>query len=209
MKGLDLRPWRRLLAAWLPAVVLAAAAAVLFVWQTSESGGARTRIGRQISELESELERLQRVEEAALSDRLRVAELDGQFALLYHDVFGSLEDRLTGIMRAVGSATANAGLRPSSYAYAASDDRETGFIRFNIRFSVEGEYRQIREMLADLQSSGEFLVVDNLSLSGDTEPVTRLLQMSVSISTFLAEADDEQLRRLTGGLAPVAGRDDG
>lgn len=209
MRGVDLRPWRRLLPVWLPTVIVTLAAAVLLVWQTSESGGAQSRVRRQISELEGELERLRRVEEAARTDRQRVEQLDEQFAVLYHDVFGSLEERLTGIMRAVGSATANAGLRPSSYAYAASDDRATGFIRFSVRFSVEGEYRQIRQMLADLQSSPEFLVVDNLSLSGDEEPVTRLLSISVSISTFLAEADEEQLRRLIGEVAPAPGVGDG
>jgi hypothetical protein len=209
VKGLDLRPWRRLLPIWLPTVAVTIAAAVLFVWQTSESGGARTRIRRQIADLEAKLDSLQRIGEAASGDRQRVGELDGQFEMLYHDVFGSLDERLTGIMREVGAATSGAGLRPSSYAYSARDDRDTGFIRFTIRFSVEGEYRQIRQMLAELQSSSEFLVVDNLSLSGDEEPVTRLLQMSVSISTFLAEADEQQLRRLTGSIGGSTEGDDG
>jgi Tfp pilus assembly protein PilO len=78
-----------------------------------------------------------------------------------------------------------------------------------VKFSVEGEYGQIRQMLAELQASPEFLVVQNLSLSGDENPVSRDLSMTVSIATYLAEADAQQLRRLTGGIADPAGGDDG
>lgn len=209
MKTVDLRPWKRLLPVWLPAVIVAVAAAAVFLWQTSEAGGARSRVTRQVTDLEDELRRLRAVREAAGSDLDRVAELDQQFEFLFDQVFGSLEERLTAIMRAVGSATSNAGLRPSTYSYSATEDHSHGFIRFSIRFSVDGEYRQIRQMLAELQASPEFLVVDNLSLSGEEEPVTRLLQMSVSLSTFLAEADADQLRRLTGAIARPVERNDG
>ena len=109
----------------------------------------------------------------------------------------------------MGSATRNAGLLPDSYSYTASEDRATGFVRFGIQFSVEGEYLQIRRMLAELQSSPEFLIVERLSLVGDEDPVSRDLKMTVAIATFLAEADEQQLRRLTGGISEAAEVDGG
>jgi len=205
----DLRPWKRLAAVWLPAVMVCVAAAALYVWQTSESGGRRAQVRSQIEGLEAELARLDDLLKATSSDRDRVAELERQFSLLYADVFGDLNDRLTDILRAVGSATRNAGLLPDSFNYSANDDRGTGFIRFGVQYSVVGEYRQIRQMLAELQVSPEFLVVENLSLSGDEDPVSRELSMTVSVATYLAEADAQQLRRLTGGIAGPAGGDDG
>ena len=205
----DLRPWKRLVAVWLPAVMVCIAAAALYAWQTSESGGRRAQVRGQIDELEGELTRLDGLRTATMADRERVAELERQFSLLYADVFGDLNDRLTNILRAVGSATRNAGLLPDSFAYSADEERGTGFIRFGVRFSVEGEYGQIRQMLAELQASPEFLVVQNLSLSGDEDPVSRDLGMTVSIATYLAEADEEQLRRLTGGIKGAAGGEDG
>ena len=132
-----------------------------------------------------------------------------QFDRLYNEVFGDLDQRLTRILRAVGTATREAGILPSSFNYTAADDQGTGFIRFGIRFSVDAEYNQIRRMLAALQSSPEFLVVTNLSLTGDEDPVSRELAISVNISTFLAEADAGQLRRLTGGIARAAEISDG
>ena len=206
---LDLRPWRRLLAVWLPAVVLCALTAGAYIWQTSESGGRRAQIRNQIEELEQKIARLERIQLATASDRETVEEIHRQFDILYNDVFGDLDQRLTRILRAVGSATREAGMLPSSFNYTAADDRETGFIRFGVRFSVDAEYIQIRRMLAALQSSPEFLVVENLNLSGDEDPVTRELAISVSIATFLAEADAGQLRRLTGGISGASETTDG
>jgi len=205
----DLRPWKRLLPVWLPAVVLCVVAAGLFAWQTSESGGRRSQVRDRAAELEAALSRLEGLQKATGTDRERVEEIEGQFAVLYGGVFGDLEDRLTGILRAVGSATHSAGLLPEAYSYSAKEDRKTGFIRFGIQFQVEGEYSQIRRMLAELQSSPEFLVVEGLSLSGDDDIVSRELRIAVSLATFLAEADEIQLRRLTSGFGSASEGDDG
>ena len=206
---IDLLPWRRLLAVWLPAVVLCAVTASFYVWQTSESGGRRAQIRNQIEDLEQEIARLVRLQQAAASDRETLVEIDRQFGLLHSDVFGDLDERLTTILRAVGSATRESGLLPSTFTYSAKDDQTTGFIRFGIRFSVAAEYGQIRQMLAALQSSPEFLVVENLNLSGDEDPVSRELNISVNIATFLAKVDEGQLRRLTGGISNIAETTDG
>lgn len=205
----DFRPWRRLVAVWLPAVILCVAATFLYAWQTSDSGGRRASVRDEILRLDAELDRLNGLQEATTGDRMRVAELEQQFSQLYGEVFGNLDERLTGILRAVGSATKNAGLLPDSYSYSASEDKATGFIRFSIGFSVRGGYLEIRQMLAELQASPEFLVVETLSLSGDADPVSRELDMSVRIATFLSEADQEQLRRLTGGISRVSESDNG
>jgi hypothetical protein len=201
----DFRPWQRLLAVWLPAIALCAVAAGFYVWQTSESGGRRAQVRDRVQALEAGLEQLESLRLAAGGDRARVAEIQQQFTTLHEEVFGSLEERLTDIMRAVGSATRNAGLLPGSYGYSAADDRNSGFIRFGIQFSVRGQYGQIRRMLTELQSSPEFLIVEGLSLSGDEAPVTQELSISVRIVTFLVDADPQYLRRLTGGIDGVGG----
>jgi Tfp pilus assembly protein PilO len=206
---IDVRPWRRLLAVWLPAVVLCLVTAAVYVWQTSESGGRRAQIQNEIEELEKELARLERMQQVASSDREAVAEINRQFDLLYNDTFGNLEERLTKILREVGLATREAGLLPSTFNYSAKEYKDTVYIRFGVRFAVQAEYRQIREMLAALQASPEFLVVENLNLTGDEDPINRELALSVNIATFLAEADEAQLRRLTGGISKTAESTDG
>ena len=206
---IDIRPWQRLLPIWLPAVALCIGAAALYVWQTSESGGRRAQVQDRVANLEAELARLENLMKAAGGDREWVADIDAQFTNLHENVFGTLDGRLTDILRAVGSATRDAGLLPGTYSYDASLDRDTGFIRFSIQFSVEGEYRQIRKMLAELQASQEFLVVEGLSLTGNDDPISQKLRIAVRIATFLVEADPQQLKRLTGGVADAAGGNDG
>jgi Tfp pilus assembly protein PilO len=205
----DLRPWQRLLPIWLPAVALCLGALLLYVWQTSESGDRRAQVQDRVVDLEAELARLEDLMQATGGDRKWVAEIEKEFTILHEEVFGTLDGRLTDILRAVGSATRDAGLLPGSYSYSASVDKDTGFIRFGIQFSVEGEYRRIRQMLAELQSSPEFLVVEGLSLTGDEDPISQKLKISVRIATFLVEADPQQLRRLTGGVTEAAGSNDG
>ena len=205
----DVRPWQRLLAVWLPALVVCVAATGLYIWQTSETGGNRARIRDGVTVLEAELDHLDSLHEITARDRESVAEVEQQLTVLYDEIFAGLEERLTRILRAVGSATRNAGLLPASYSYSAKEDRKTGYIRFGVQFSVEGEYLQVRQMLAELQSSPEMLIVEGLGLAGDEEAVSRNLRISVSIATFLSEADEEQLRRLTGGFARTSGEGDG
>lgn len=205
----DLRPWRRLLPVWLPAVVLCLGAAVLYAWQTSESGGRRAQVRDRVLDLEAELARVEGLMRATGGDREWVEETERQFTTLHSEVFGTLDGRLTDILRAVGSATRNAGLLPGSYSYSAAEDAKTGFVRFSIQFGVEGKYGQIRQMLAELQSSPEFLLVEGLSLSGDEDPIAQELKISVRIATFLVDADPEQLRRLTGGISGAAEESDG
>ncbi|MEJ2581749.1 MAG: GspMb/PilO family protein [Acidobacteriota bacterium] len=206
---IDIRPWRRLLAIWLPAVLLCVVAAIFYVWQTSESGGRRAQVRNQIEELEGEIARLEKIEAAAESDRQDVEEINRQFDRLYHEVYGDLDERLTRILRAVGSATREAGLLPGTFTYTAKEDQKTGFIRFGIRFGVDAEYPQIRQMLAALQSSAEFLVIEDLNLAGDEDSLSRDLKIQVNIATFLAEADKGRLRQLTGGISAAAETSDG
>ncbi len=131
----DLRPWRRLLAVWLPAIVLCRGTGVLRladlgVRRAADPGPGprpRTRGGARAARGPSR---------ATGGDRARVAEPERQFATLHDEVFGSLDERMTDILRAVGSATRNAGLLPGSYSYTATKDSKTGFIRFGIQFSV-------------------------------------------------------------------------
>jgi Tfp pilus assembly protein PilO len=185
---------------WLPAVLLCLASCVVYLWQTSGTVGRAAQIQESITDLEVELGRLERMRNQARGERAAVAELDRQFTHLYEDVFGSLEDRLTRILRAVGSATRTAGLLPGSFGYSAAEDDKLQHIRFGIQFSVSGEYQQIRRLLAELQASPEFMIVEHIGFAGEEEATSRDLKISLRLATVFAEADEELLRRLTGGI---------
>jgi Tfp pilus assembly protein PilO len=205
----DWRPWRQMLLVWIPAVVLAIVSVSYFFYQTSDSVGRRAALTNTIDELETEVARLERLHELAEADRTEVAELQVSFQHLNDEVFADLDLRLTRILRAVGDATRDAGLLPGSFSYSAKEEKGLGYVRFGIGFQVVGEYAQIRSMLAALQASPEFLIVDGLSLAKDEDPASRSLNIGVRISTYLGAVDPDRLRRLTGGPVEDEGGSDG
>ena len=196
----DLRPWRQMLPIWLPVVVLGLLSVGFFFYQTSDSVGRRATLAADIDELSAEVERLKALKELVVADRREVEELQAGFRDINDRVFSDLDLRLTRIMRAVGSATRDAGLLPGSYSYSANEDRNLGYVRFGIGFQVVGEYAQIRRMLASLQGSPEFLIVDALSLTKADDLASRELDIGVRLSTYLSEVDPDRMRRLTGGI---------
>ena len=196
----DLRPWRQMLPIWLPVLILGVLSVGFFFYQTSDSVGRRATLAADIDELSAEVERLKALKELVVADRREVEELQAGFRDINDRVFSDLDLRLTRIMRAVGSATRDAGLLPGSYSYSANEDRNLGYVRFGIGFQVVGEYAQIRRMLASLQGSPEFLIVDALSLTKADDLASRELDIGVRLSTYLSEVDPDRMRRLTGGI---------
>ncbi len=206
---IDWRPWRQMLPAWLPAVVLAVVSVAFFFYQTSDSVGRRANLTSRIDELSAEVDRLTVIHGLVQADRQEVAELQADFQHLNDEVLSDLDLRLTRIMRAVGSATRDAGLLPGSYSYTAKQDKQLGYVRFGVAFQVEGEYAQIRQMLAALRASPEFLIVDGLSLVKSDDAASRVLQIGVRLSTYLGEVDPGRLARLTGGITDNGETTDG
>lgn len=196
----DWRPWRQMLPVWIPAVVLGLASVGFFFYQTSDSVGRKATLASDVAELEAEVARLAALHALVQADHQEVEELQSTFRHINDEVFGDLDLRLTRILRAVGTATREAGLLPGTYSYSAKEVKKLGYVRFGIAFQVVGEYPQIRRMLASLQASQEFLIVDGLSLMKDEDQASRALSIGVRISTYLGDVDRDRLSRLTGGI---------
>lgn len=198
--NIDWRPWRQMLPMWLPAVIGALVLAGWFFYQTSDSVGRKATLASDIAEFGAEVERLEMLHELVVADRREVEELQTGFQDINDRVFSDLDLRLTRILRATGNATRESGLLPGSYSYSAKEEKKLGYVRFGIGFQVVGEYAQIRKMLALLQASPEFLIVDGLTLAKDDEQASRSLKIGVRLSTYLGQVDPDRLRRLTGGI---------
>jgi len=184
----------------LPAVIAGVVMVGFFFFQTSDSVGRKATLSNDIEGLTAEVERLEKLHEIVTADHQEVEDLQAGFRDINDRVFSDLDLRLTRILRAVGAATRDAGLLPGTYSYSAKEEKQLGYVRFGVGFQVIGEYAQIRKMLASLQASPEFLIVDGLSLSKDEDLASRSLDIGVRISTYLGEVDPERLLRLTGGI---------
>lgn len=204
-------PWARLLPVWLPAVLLFVLGLGVLVWLSSDSLGQAAQLRRDIGQLEAEIRRLEQIKKRAAAEKIEVAELEEQLGYLFDDVFSSLDSRLTRILRAVGSATREAGLLPGRFGYSAEEDQDLGAIRFGIKFAVAGQYTQVRKMLDELRASPEFLIVEFISFTGESESPTQDLRIAVSLATYVSEARREQLQELVkqGGTGTVGGGPNG
>jgi len=197
-----------MLQVWLPAVILGMVSVGFFFYQTSGSVGRKATLAADIDERSAEVERLQILHELVAADRLKVEELKTGFQDINDRVFSDLDLRLTRILRAVGAATREAGLLVGTYSYSAKEEKLLGYVRFGVGFQVVGEYAQIRQMLASLQASPEFLIVDGLTLAKGKDQASRSLNIGVRLSTYLGEVDPDRLLRLTGGIVETEANGD-
>lgn len=190
--------WRALWPAWVPAVVVLAVSLAGFVWLNGKNVGRQAQVQKDVTRLEAQAAHLGELDHKASANRVAMVTLNRDLHSVYDNVFGSLSSRLPGILKAIGAATQKAGLFPQTYSYSAKRDQKLDLVRFGIRFSVSGTYTQIRKLLAALQASPQFLIVDQIRLGGETGAMTTQLKVSVHLSTYLAKADEELLKRLTG-----------
>jgi Tfp pilus assembly protein PilO len=197
--------WSRLLPIWLPAVLLSLASILIYLWQSSETVGTEARLRNQIAELEAGVEMLHRISSSAAEQGTAVRAVNEQLTTLSNEGFGSLDERLTDILRGVGDATRGAGLRPSTFSYSTRQESRESFTKFTIRFNVIGQYAQVRQMLATVQSSPEFLMVTRLGLAGEEQAMSRDLSVSIELATYLSSVDEALLKRLQRGLIPAGG----
>lgn len=189
-------PWVKLAWVWILAVVFSVAAVAALIWQTSGPMGRRGLIEGQIEQLDQEIDHLGLINQQARAERNHVAETGETLERIDGELFGKLDDRMTAVLREVGLASRGAGLLPDGFSYRETVDDRTGGIRFGIGFSVEGTYEQIRTLLASLQVSPQFLIIDSISFKGEEDARSQILSIRLQVSTYLAEAELGKLRAL-------------
>lgn len=191
-----LLPWIRLAWVWGIAVLFCVAAIAVLSWQTSGPMGRRGLIEADIERLSNEIDRLEGINEQARAERALVARTGETLERIDGEVFGSLDERQTAVLREVGSAARDSGLLPGGFAYREAVDKHSSGVRFGISFRFEGRYEQIRDLLERLQASPQFLIIDRISFDGEEDARTRMLSIQIQVSTFLAETEVGRLRDL-------------
>jgi len=197
--------WRALWPVWVPAVAFLVLNLAAYGWLSGKNVGRQAQIRADVERLEARVEHLRKVQATAAAERGAVVQLNADLQNLYGNVFGSLSERLTGILRSVGDATRQAGLHPEQFRYSAKRDQKLKLVAFGVQFAVTGRYEQIKQMLAALQASPELLIIDQVSIGGESGTVSNQLEVAVHLTTYLASADEQLLKQLTGGLEASGG----
>ena len=183
--------WKRLAVVWLPAALFLAFNIAGLFWLSGKTMGRQAQVTGDVERLEEQVAQLERFRRQAAEERQAVEKLSADIALLNDKVFGSLEDRLTPILRDVGAANRRAGLRPGRFSYDGKELKKLGLFQLGIRFKVNGRYHQIVDLLNALRESPQLLVVDAIRLAGEKGTSSDELSVSVHVSTYLAQANEE------------------
>jgi len=111
----------------------------------------------------------------------------------YKKILRTKQENLIEVQREVNEIGSEFGIDPDTVSYASQDLPADGLERFSISLLLEGDYAALRKLIARVESSESFLIVDSISLTGTREGGLQL-QMAINISTYfdapwLKEAD--------------------
>jgi Tfp pilus assembly protein PilO len=194
-------PWLRVWWAWIPPVILLLVCIAMLVWQSSGTLGRRGAIENQRTNLTERLNQLEAMVDGAADERRRVAATTENLDRIFDEVFGRYELRLTRVLREIDQAVRTTGMIPEGYNYTIGEVEGAAGSRFSIRFKIEGTYAQVVQMLDTIQSSPQFLVVEQVTFRGEDDAVTKVLAITLSVSTVFSDAEPGQLAELASRLS--------
>lgn len=178
--------WLSRVALWLPALLFLALNAGLFSFHRGVLASRVTAFEARRAQAEEQSGRLER-EEATLAARLAAIEANRVLReTLYRDWFSTPDLRLTSAIAEVKELATRSGLQIRAIAYPQERIADYGLARRSFRFSVEGSYPALRQLVYLIEMTPSFLVLDRIQVGevragGD-------LRAELELSTLFADA---------------------
>ena len=178
--------WLSRVALWLPALLFLALNAGLFSFHRGVLASRVTAFESRRAQAEEQSARLES-EEATLAARLAAIEANrAQRETLYRDWFSTPDLRLTSAIAEVKQLATRSGLQIRAIAYPQERIADYGLARRSFRFSVEGSYPALRQLVYLIEMTPSFLVLDRIQVGevragGD-------LRAELELSTLFVDA---------------------
>ena len=188
--------WRRWWWAWLAPGLLLAVNIVWVAGLRSTFVGRGSLIGRRVTSLEDEVTRLEARQRQLSATKADVTHLRGGLDALRGHQLAPMRARLVPFLVDVVQRSQQAGLAPEKIGYSAQQDKKTGLVHFTATYGLKGRYEQIRELIYQLESSPQFIVIDSLGLRGQDDPSSLDVSVSLAVSTYFSDVDEALLRQL-------------
>lgn len=189
--------WRGNLRLWLPsAVFLALTGGLLALFAlrfADEVELARARTERMTRQLESV--RASRLQAEGAVERIRASEAG--LADFYGKRLSSESQALTKIIAEIKDLAERAGIPPEALTYERETLERQDLSRHTIRFSVNGSYTQLRQLINFFELSEAFLVLEEVSLSGNDVEGSPL-RINLTLSTLFTSSSAEPPAELEG-----------
>ena len=117
------------------------------------------------------------------------ARADQELATFYQKVLPSDSDearRITYARLPALARKANLKFTQRNTSNDAQSKKDSQFGRVHTRMVLEGDYQSVRQFLYELETTPEFIIVDDVTLQ--QSDVTRALQLTVEVSTYYRQA---------------------
>ena len=193
---------RRLLFALL-LVVLAANAAVLLSYRTFYDDRLRALEGEQAGLERRRDEARSQAERAAAAER-KLFETQAALTSFFSETLGEREAKIASLIEEFYATTRAVGLRPDAIGYQSVD--EPGTDSLTMSFGVEGPYRDVKRLLAELESSKRFLVVERVGLSGGSSDDPDSVRVRLTVTNYFRPGSLRPIRTVRDARAGTAGR---
>jgi Tfp pilus assembly protein PilO len=138
--------------------------------------GSRAEFKKELSEAERTQKTL-----AAFYDKLQTTQ--SNIDEFYNKVLGSKQENLISVQREIVDIGTEYRINPEIVSYSNKDNVENGLEEFSINVPVEGDYADLRNFIAKLESSKSFLIVEGISLTG-TKEGGLTLQLQIQLTTY-------------------------
>ena len=112
------------------------------------------------------------------------------------DLLSSKEERMTSIVREVRRLAADNGMDPDRISYNWTPLGQSDLVQFRISFPLTGSYETLRTFIRQVEGSPNFLIIEDVSLTGDR--VQSGLRLQVNVMTYFQAPDLERLRAVLG-----------
>lgn len=158
--------------------------------------------------LEARRDEARREAEAAVASERRLFEMQASLTTFFSETLGERRERIASLIEDLYRTTREAGLRPDQITYASLD--EPGTDSLSMTFSVAGPYTDVKRLLAGLEKSTRFLVVERLALDGGSEDDPDAVKISVTVTNYFRPGSLRPIRTVRdtrgGGAATPRGR---
>lgn len=193
---------RRLLFALL-LVVLAANAAVLLSYRAFYDQRLRALVDEQ-ADLERRRDAARRRADEAVAAERKLFETQATLTAFFSETLGKREERIASLIEELYATTRGVGLRPDAISYQSVD--EPGTDALTMAFGVEGPYRDVKRLLAELERSKRFLVVEQVALSGASQDDPDAVRVQVTVTNYFRPGSLRPIRAVRDARSAATGR---
>jgi Tfp pilus assembly protein PilO len=188
--------WLRLWYLWVPPAVLVVLNVIWLAGLRGSVVGRGSFLTKQVTDVEVEVNKLESHARELERQTKALADLHQNLGALRRDRLAPMRERLVPFLADLMKRTREAGLNPERLSYAARREEKSGLVYFGASFGVKGSYEQVRRCVFLLESSPQFVLVDQLSLRSDENAASLDIGIQLAVGTYFADLDKGLMQEL-------------